>query len=129
MAKDVVIPKEMEGTYKQLHFAPAVRDGDRLFCSGQIGTGPDGRPLEDPEAQFVQAFENVKTVLEAAGGTLGNVIDITTYHVGFREHIAKFAKVKDRYIPEPYPAWTAIGVSELAFGGLVEIQVVASLRS
>ncbi len=129
MAKDVVIPKEMEGTYKQLHFAPAVRDGDRLFCSGQIGTGPDGRPLEDSEAQFVQAFENVKTVLEAGGATLDDVIDITTYHVGFREHIAKFAEVKDRYISEPYPAWTAIGVSELAFGGLVEIQVVASLRS
>ena len=129
MTKDVVIPKEMEGTYKELHFAPAVRDGNRLFCSGQIGAGPGGRPLEDPEAQFVQAFENVKTVLEAGGATLGDVIDITTYHVGFREQIAKFMEVKDRYISEPYPAWTAIGVSELAFGSLVEIQVVASLRS
>ncbi len=129
MAKDVVIPKQMEETYKQFHFAPAVRDGDRLFCSGQIGSGSDGAPLEDPEAQFAQAFENVKTVLEAAGAKLDDVVDITTYHVGFGEHIAKFMAVKDRYIPEPYPTWTAIGVSELAFGALVEIQIVASLSS
>ena len=129
MAKDVVIPKEMEGSYKQLHFAPAVRDGDRLYCAGQVGTGDGGRVVEEPEAQFVQALENVKTVLEEAGATLDDIIDITTYHVGFREHIAKFAEVKDRYISEPYPAWTAIGVTELAFGALVEVQVVASLRS
>ena len=133
MAKDVVIPKQMEETYKQFHFAPAVRDGDRLFCSGQIGSGPGGAPLEDPledpEAQFAQAFENVKTVLEAVGATLDDVVDITTYHVGFGEHVAKFMAVKDRYISEPYPTWTAIGVSELAFGALVEIQIVASLRS
>ena len=128
MAKDVVIPKEMEGSYKQLHFAPAVRDGDRLYCAGQVGTGDGGRVVEEPEAQFVQALENVKTVLEEAGATLDDIIDITTYHVGFRKHIAKFAEVKDRYISEPYPAWTAIGVTELAFGALVEVQVVASLR-
>ena len=53
---DVVIPAGMEGSYRQLHFAPAVRDGDRLFCSGQVGSGPDGKLSDDPGEQFAQAF-------------------------------------------------------------------------
>ena len=39
MAKDVVIPKGMEAYYNDFHFAPAIKDGDRLYCSGQIGVG------------------------------------------------------------------------------------------
>ncbi len=127
MARDVVIPKGMEGLYKDLHFAPAVRDGDRLFCSGQLGTGADGKLCDDPEEQFAQAFENLKGILEEAGGDLDDVVELTTFHVGFRKHIGAFMAVKDRYIAEPYPAWTAIGIGELAFGALVEIKAIASL--
>jgi enamine deaminase RidA (YjgF/YER057c/UK114 family) len=125
--EDLVIPKGMQGSYEQLHFAPAVRDGDRLFCSGQIGSGPDGKVSADPEAQFTQAFENVKTVLAEAGASFADVVEMTTFHVGFSQHIAAFMGVKDRYVAAPYPAWTAIGVSELAFGGLVEVKVTAHL--
>ena len=39
----VVIPSEMQAMYDSFHFAPAVKDGDRLFCSGVIGIGPDGK--------------------------------------------------------------------------------------
>ena len=54
----------------------------------------------------------------------------TTFHVGLREHLGTFVKVKDRYIEAPYPAWTAIGVVELAVpGALVEIRATARLRS
>jgi enamine deaminase RidA (YjgF/YER057c/UK114 family) len=126
--KRLVIPKEMQDSYDNFHFAPAVRDGRRLVCSGQVGTGPDGKLAPDPEQQFLQAFENVKTVLAEAGLGFENVIDMTTFHVGFAANIATFMKVKDQYVPEPYPAWTAIGVSELAFGALVEIKVTARVR-
>ena len=123
----VVVPAGMEGFYDQFHFAPAVRDGDRLFCSGQTGTGADGKVDPDPAAQFRQAFENVGSVLEAAGVGFGDVVEMTTFHVGFNEHIAAFMAAKDAFVSEPYPAWTAIGVSELAFGALVEIKVTARL--
>ena len=56
---------------------------------------------------------------------LADVVEMTTFHVDFDEHLGTFMKVKDRYVNEPYPAWTAIGVSALAFGSLVEIKVVA----
>ncbi len=127
--KDIVIPKEMTNFYNNFHFAPAVKDRDRLYCSGVIGLGPDGKASSDPETQFVQAFESLKSVLAAAGASFANIVDITTFHVGLQANISMFVKIKDRYVKEPYPAWTAIGISELAFpGALVEIKVVAQLQ-
>ncbi len=127
---DIVIPKGMEAFHDRLHFAPAVRAGGRLYCAGVIGVGPDGQASADPETQFVQAFELLRSVLTEAGVGFADVIDVTTFHVGLQAHLRTFAKVKDRYLAPPYPAWTAIGVSELAVpGGLVEIKVVAQLSS
>jgi enamine deaminase RidA (YjgF/YER057c/UK114 family) len=119
----------MQGFWDEFHFAPAVKDRDRLFCSGVIGTGPDGHPSPDPETQFTQAFEGVKSVLEASGASFTDVVEITSFHVGVQEHLRTFMKVRDRYLKEPYPAWTAIGVAELAVpGGLVEVKVIARLK-
>jgi enamine deaminase RidA (YjgF/YER057c/UK114 family) len=128
--RDVVIPQGMENYYEQYHFAPAVKDGDRLYCSGVIGVGADGKVPADPETQFTQAFEMLKSVLTTAGASLTDVVEMTTFHAGLRTHLPTFMKVKDRYLQEPYPAWTAIGITELAFpGGLVEIKVIARLGS
>lgn len=128
--KEVVIPKGMENYYEQYHFAPAVKDGNRLYCSGVIGVGADGKPPADPETQFTQAFESLKSVLTTAGVTFDEVIEMTTFHVGLQKHLPTFMKVKDRYMNLPYPAWTAIGITELALpGGLVEIKVIARLGS
>jgi enamine deaminase RidA (YjgF/YER057c/UK114 family) len=124
--KNVVIPKGMENYYNDFHFAPAVKDGNRLYCSGVIGVGPDGKASADPETQFTQAFESVKSVLTAASLSFADVIEMTTFHVDLRKNLPAFMKVKDRYMQAPYPAWTAIGITELAFpGGLVEIKVIA----
>ena len=126
--KDIVLPASQKHFYERFHFAPAVRTGELLLCSGQIGAGPDGRPPADPETQFVAAFEQVKAVLAEAGLDFSDVVEATTFHVGM-QHLRTFATVKDRYLAAPYPAWTAIGVSELAFpGGLVEVRVTARLR-
>lgn len=123
---DLVIPASMQAMYDRFHFAPAVRAGELLLCSGQIGIGPDGRGIPDPEAQFTAAFEGVKAVLAAAGLGLADVIEITTFHAGGMQHLPTFMRVKDRYLPEPYPAWTAIGVVELAVpGALLEIRATA----
>ena len=124
----VVIPKGMEQYYDRFHFAPAVKDGNRLYCSGVIGVDADGKASPDPETQFTQAFESLKSVLTTAGGSFADVIEMTTFHVGLRANLGTFMKVKDRYMQAPYPAWTAIGITELAFpGGLVEIKVIARL--
>jgi len=129
-ASDLVIPAAMRPMYDRFHFAPAVRAGELLLCSGQIGLGPDGRAIADPTAQFSAAFELVKAVLAEAGLGFGDVVELTTYHAGGMQHLGAFMAVKDRYLPAPYPAWTAIGVVELAVpGGLVEIRATARLRA
>ena len=124
---DLVIPAPMRAMYERFHFAPAVRAGEWLLCSGQLGIGPDGRALADPAEQFAAAFEAVKAVLAEAGLGFGDVVEMTTFHAGgMAAQLGTFMSVRNRYLAHPYPAWTAIGVSELAFpGALVEIRVTA----
>jgi enamine deaminase RidA (YjgF/YER057c/UK114 family) len=125
----VVIPPGWEAVYEHHHYAPAVRDGDRLYCSGILGIGVDGKVSPDPHTQFTLAFEGVGLLLAAAGVSFADVVDMTTYHVDLQAHWNDFVQVKDVFVNIPYPAWTAIGVSELALpGALVEIKVIARLR-
>ena len=93
----VVNPDSMKLLYDNFHFAAAARSSDLLICSGQLGISGDGRLVEDPAAQFAAAFENVRAVLAEAGLDFGDVIEITTFHVGLREHLAIFAN----YPPDP----------------------------
>ena len=124
-----IIPPSMQSFYDGYHFAPAVIDGDHLRCSGVIGVNmADGQVPGDPETQFKQAFDNLAEVLEAGGASFADITEMTTFHVDLQANLAAFMKVKDEYVKEPYPAWTAIGTPELALpGGLVEIRVTARL--
>ena len=127
---DLVIPASMQAMYDRFHFAPAVRAGGLLLCSGQIGIGADGTAPADLDKQFTLAFEAVKEILAEAKLDFSDVVELTTFHVGLLEQLRVFSAVKDRYLPEPFPAWTAIGVSALAFpGGLAEVRVTARLRA
>lgn len=126
--RKAVIPKQMKAMHDQFHFSPAMRRGKHLFCSGQVGSTADGTLDPDPAAQIAQAFENVAAVLAEAGGSFDDVVEISSFHVGLNEHIGVFMQVKDGYVKKPFPAWTAVGVAELAFGALVEIKVTAQLR-
>jgi enamine deaminase RidA (YjgF/YER057c/UK114 family) len=85
---------------------------------------------DDPEQQIVLAFENLGEILAEAGGGFTDLVDITTYHTSMAD-LALFSDVKMRYIvDDPFPAWTAIGVMELARPGLiVEIRAIAHVAS
>ena len=123
-----IVPKGMETIYEKIHYSPAVAVGRTVYVSGQIGRDADMRIVEGSEAQITQAFENVRKVLEAAGATMADIVDLTSFHTDMRE-LALFMQVKDRYITKEFPAWTAVGVASL--GGLpglvVEIKAVAVL--
>ncbi len=125
-----IIPPSMQSFYDGYHFAPAVVDGDHLRCSGVIGINmADGSVAADPGTQFKQAFENLAEVLKAGGASFGDITEMTTFHVDLQKHLPTFMEVKDIYIKEPYPAWTAIGTTELAIpGGLVEVRVTARVK-
>ena len=122
---NVVIPVGSEKTYERLHFAPAVRTGNTVYCSGVIGAVGSGVP-DDPADEFAAAFKGLADVIEAAGGSLDDVVEMTSFHVDMAKHLGAFMAAKDAAISEPYPAWTAIGCTELAIpGARVEIKATA----
>ncbi|MBK1866461.1 RidA family protein [Taklimakanibacter albus] len=111
---------------QEWHFSPVLVSGGFAFLSGQTGTHPDGSVASDPEQQFRDAFRFLGANLAAAGLGFDDVVEMTTYHVDLRRHLAAFITAKDEVITAPYPAWSAIGVSELITEGtLVEIRVIA----
>ena len=122
-----IIPKSMQSFDDGYHFAPAVIDGDQVRCSGVIGMNlADGSCSPDPAEQFETAFNNLKIVLDEAGVGFADITEMTTFHVGLQSNLETFMGVKDKYMKEPYCAWTAIGCTELAIpGGILEIRVTA----
>lgn len=121
-----IIPDSMRAGYEQFEFAPATRVGDFLILSGQLGIGPDGKAIEDLDAQFTAAFKAVGEILTEAGASFDDVVDLHTFHVGLQSHLETFMAVKSRYIKADFPSWTAIGITELALpGAAVEIKATA----
>lgn len=145
-----IIPPALQAVHDRWHFAPAMRAGGLIFCSGIIGTSPDGLPpgeglagataattdpgaavhalvaVRDPQAQFETAFAALRAILNAAGADLCDVVDLTTYHVDMSAHIDTFTRVRDRVLSAPWPAWTAVEVAGLILpGALVELRAVA----
>jgi enamine deaminase RidA (YjgF/YER057c/UK114 family) len=126
MKKKLIIPKVDRRLYDGYHFSPAVRVGDRVWVSGQVGVDESLQPAEGMTAQARLAFKNVTRVLEDAGATLSDVVELTTFHIDLRGELEAFNKVKDEFFPKDFPAWTAIGVSQLALPELrVEIRAGA----
>ena len=127
--RKAIVPAGMEPVYKEIRYAPAVKVGSTVYVSGQIGRDANMNLVAGREAQIVQAFENLKTVLEAAGATLRDVVYVTTFHTDMRD-LPLFMEIRDRYLnTQPLPAWTAIGAHMLggAAGYIVEIKAVAVL--
>ncbi|MBW1849251.1 MAG: RidA family protein [Deltaproteobacteria bacterium] len=129
MSIDTIVPESGKSAYKNFHFSQAVKSGGLLVCSGQIGTNPDYSIPESAEDEFRNAWKAVAVVLKEAGLGFEDIIECTTYHVGLNEHMRAFMKIRDEVLSEPWPAWTAIGISELAMpGARVEIRVIAQIR-
>jgi enamine deaminase RidA (YjgF/YER057c/UK114 family) len=125
--REAIVRPGDEWFYEDFHAASAHRVGRTIYVSGEIGTGPDGVLPEDPKAQMRETFQNVSNTLNAAGATWGDVVAMTTYHVGLQEQAPAFVEIRNEFVREPYPAWTGVGVTELHDGAVVEISLVAEL--
>lgn len=135
--REVIIPPGMEILYEKYHYCPGIKVGNTLYISGQVGRDENLQVVEDTEAQFVQAFENVNKVLIAAEASFDDVVEMITYHVTGASsttepqqltipHLPLFIQVKDRYFTNKYPTWTGVGVTGLSTPGLiVEIKCTA----
>ena len=128
MKRTLVNPPGTERIYENWKFSQAVRVGDTVWVSGQVGAGREGVP-EKIEDQARIAFASLGRVLEASGATLGDVVELVTYHTDMSE-MAGVSSVKSEFFPKDYPAWTAVGVTGLALPGLrLEVKATAVIGS
>lgn len=108
-----------------LPFSDAVRVGDILYLSGQIGVSADGKLADGIEAQTRQAMENIGAILKRAGLGYGDVFHCTAFLSDMKNWPA-FNKVYVPYFPAgQLPARSAFGANGLALGALLEIECQA----
>ena len=114
--------------FEKFEYSAAVRTGNLVFVAGQIGLNPDGTVPDDDEGQIIRAFERLQLILETAGCGMEDLVELVSYHVGLKNHLAQFVEIKKRFVPKPFPTWSIIEIAGLARPGLViEIKAVAAV--
>jgi 2-iminobutanoate/2-iminopropanoate deaminase len=111
-------------------YSPAVKAGNMVFVSGQLGLDPETkRPYEDFTAQADGAIAGVRALLEAAGGSLHDVVKTTV----FLADLGQFAALNEIYARHfdgaVRPARSTFQVAALPLGAAVEIEAIAVLKS
>ena len=130
MALEALFPAGARNTADQIKLSPGIISGNHVFLTGMTGSAPDGTMPENLDDQFRQAFEKIGAVLREAGLGFGSIVEMTSYHVGLRDHFDRFCAIRSEYVLEPYPAWTAVEVAGLRReGAVVEIRVVAAMST
>lgn len=125
--RELIFPVNRHALYEEHGYSAAIRSGDMLFVSGQVGSRADGTPEPDFAAQVQLAFDNLAATLAAAGCTFDDLLDVTTFHTDPENQFPTIMQVKQSIFPKPpYPNWTAVGVTWLA-GFDFEIKVIARI--
>ncbi|MBC2885747.1 RidA family protein [Ochrobactrum sp. CM-21-5] len=126
MAKrEAIFPANRHNLYETHGYSAAIRSGDLVFVSGQVGSRADGTPEPDFGRQVQLAFDNLAATLKAAGCGFDDIIDVTTFHTDPENQFETIMAVRNRnFVNAPFPNWTAIGVNWLA-GFDFEIKVIA----
>ena len=126
-ARAAIFPANRHALYEKHGYSAAIRSGDLLFVSGQVGSRPDGAPEPDFAKQVQCAFDNLEATLAAAGCGFDDIVDVTTFHTDPENQFETIMAVKNKvFDAPPYPNWTAVGVNWLA-GFDFEIKVVARI--
>lgn len=125
--REAIFPANRHALYEEHGYSAAIRSGDLLFVSGQVGSLEDGSPEPDFARQVELAFENLQATLIAGGCTFDDIVDVTTFHTDPENQFGTIMEVKQNvFSAAPYPNWTAVGVNWLA-GFDFEIKVIARI--
>ena len=109
-------------------YSQAVRAGDTVYISGQIPLDPRTGELVsgDIEAEIRRCFDNLAAIAGAAGGSLADAVKVTVFLTDLA-HFAKVNEIMSQYVPQPWPARAAVGVSQLPKGARVEVECILHL--
>jgi enamine deaminase RidA (YjgF/YER057c/UK114 family) len=126
--REPIVPAMWADFYAETHIPAALRVGDTLRVTGHTGETADGVFSTEMETQTRQVFRNITLTLAEVGANWSNVVEINSYHVGLLDQSDVLLRVAAEFLDDPYPAWTAVGVTELILPeALVEISCVALL--
>ena len=126
MAHEILKLKSVHSTTGYSHAAKA---GKTLYLAGQIAKDANGNLIGkgDFDAQVQQVYENLKHILEEAGGSLQNIVKMTTY-LTHSSYIEGYRSARNKYFSEPFPPNTLLIIESLATPDLmVEIEAIAVL--
>ena len=111
--REAIFPANRHALYEQHKYSAAIRSGDLLFVSGQVGSRADGTPEPDFERQVQLAFDNLASVLAAAGCTFQDIVDVTTFHTDPEKQFPTVMAVKNNVFSQhpirPGPRSVSIG--------------------
>lgn len=125
-SRKAFVPTAWEGFYAETNIPAAVLVGGTLRLTGHTGETADGSFSTDAETQIRQVFQNIELTLADAGVQWSDVVEINSFHVGLAAQAEATMRVAAQFLEDPYPAWTAVGVTELIIPeALVEISCVA----
>jgi enamine deaminase RidA (YjgF/YER057c/UK114 family) len=125
--RNAIYPARPHALYAEHGYSPAIQSGDLLFVSGMVGAREDGTPEPDLKSQVQLAFDNLQGVLEAAGCTFDDVVDVTMFLVDPEASAGLMIEGIAKAFPRlPKPNATAVGVTWLA-GFQFEIKVIARI--
>ena len=129
-SREPIVPAAWAEFYEETHIPAAVQVGDTLRVTGHTGETADGVFAGDAEEQIRQVFRNITLTLTEAEASWSDVVEINSYHVGLLNQAEALLAVAAEFLEDPYPAWTAVGVTELIIReALVEISCVALVRT
>lgn len=126
---EIVIPEAAKSSYENWGYAPAVRVGNIIYVSGVVSLLEGEGTYEERYARgFKSALDWLETVLNEAGASLDDVVDITSFHTDLARQLQPAIKARMESMSIPHPAWTAVGTTALATpDGVTEIKVVAHI--
>ena len=132
MAREIIHPGSVHST-AGVGYSHVAKAGDTCYIAGQVALDPEGNLVGqgDIEAQTHQVYANLQAILEELGGSLDDIVKLTTY-LTERSHLEAFRRVRNRFFTDAFPPTETplLFVSGLAHPDyLVEIEAVAFLPS
>jgi len=122
MVKEYIVPA---GAPPAKTYSHAVKAGKTIYIAGQVGRDANGSIVPGGIAeQARQTFENLRLAVQAAGGTMQDIVKLTLYLTNLQD-MPTVASVRSLYLSAPMPASAAVEVANLAPGILLEIEGIA----